>query len=235
MPKKGRPQLDRKTNSSTNVFDVTHDLVICHHAYINLIQCLIVMKSGISITGKATTHDCAEDVGVACYRNVSAGRIKGCENIPGGIDFDCLRGTRSGGADSKKLHVTDPTRVRIISGSWRDQRRDAEAAMVGGFCTSVNILIIEVACFHLHVPGEPDFRRYAFFNGDLSGNVAVDNDLCIGVRKGGAAGVAIHYRFAAGNSRIDEPGWTTFARASCGVGPGPGVANGDADRCVRCR
>src|SRR5947207_1296445 len=117
------------------------------------------MKSGISVTGKATTHDCAEDVGVACYRNVSAWCIKGCENIPRGIDFDCLRNTRSGGADPKKLHVTDPTRVRIISWSWRDQRRDAEAARVGGLGTSVNILIIEVACFHLHVPGEPGFRR----------------------------------------------------------------------------
>ena len=158
------------------------------------------MKSGISVTGIATTHDRAEDVGVTCYRNVSAWRIKGCESIPGGIDFNCLRSTRSGGADPKKLHMTDPTRVRIISWSWRDQRRDAEAARVGGLGTSVNILIIEVACFHLHVPGEPDFRRYAFFNGDLSGNVAVDNDLCIGVRKGGAAGVAILYRFAAGNS-----------------------------------
>src|SRR6267143_1477956 len=134
-------QIDRSTNASTNVFDVTHDLVICHHAYIHLIQCLVVMKSGISVTGKATTHDCAEDVGVTCYRNVSAWRIKGCENIPGGIDFNCLRNTRSGGADPKKLHVTDPTRVRIISRSWRDQRRDAEAARVGGFCTSVNILI----------------------------------------------------------------------------------------------
>src|SRR6266436_5255948 len=158
------------------------------------------MKSGISVTGKATTHYRGEDVGVTRYRNVGAWRIEGCENIPGAIDFNCLRNTRSGRADPKKLHVTDPTRVRIISWSWRDQRRDAEAARVGCFCTSVNILIIEVACFHLHVPGEPDFRRYASFNGDLSGNVAVDNDLCIGVRKGGTAGVAIFYRFVAGNS-----------------------------------
>src|SRR5258707_13501100 len=122
------------------------------------------MKSGISVTGKATTHDCAEDVGVACYRNVSAWRIKGCENIPGRIDLNCLRSTRSGGADPKKLHVTDPARVRIISWSWRDQRRDAEAARVGGFFNSGNILIIEGACFYLHFSGEPDFRRYAPFN-----------------------------------------------------------------------
>src|SRR4029077_10528682 len=145
-------------------------------------------------------HDCAEDVGVAYYRNVSAWRIKGCENIPGGIDFDCLRSTGSGGADPKKLHVTDSTRVRIISWSWRGRRRVAEAARVRDWGAPVNLLIIEVACFHLHFPGEPDFRRYASFNGDPSGNIAVDNDLCVSVRKGGAAGVAILYRFAAGNS-----------------------------------
>src|SRR5438105_10155342 len=200
LERKGRFADRRKTNSSTNVFDVTRNLVIRHHTYLGLIQCLVVMKCGISVTGEATTHDCAKDVGVACYRNISAWRIKGCENIPGGIDFNCLCSTRGGGADPKKLHVTDPTRVRIISRTWRDRRRDAEAARVGGFCSSVNIPIIEVACSHLHVAREPDFRRYASFNGDLSGNVAVDNDLCIGVRKGGAGGVAILYRFSAGNS-----------------------------------
>src|SRR5438477_2947532 len=184
-------------NSSTNVFDVTHDLVICHHAYIDLIKCLIVMKSGISVTRKATTHDCAEDVGVTCYRNVSAGRIKGCENVPGGIDFNCLCSTRGGRADPKKLQVTDPTRVRIVSRCWRDQRRGAEAARVGGLRAPVNISIIEVASFYLHVPGEPDFGRYALLDGDLPGNVAVDNELCIRVGKGGAAGVAILYRYVA--------------------------------------
>src|SRR5258708_31930034 len=108
------------------------------------------MKSGISVTGKATTHDCAEDVGVACYRNVSAWRIKGCENIPGGIDFNCLRNTRSGGADPKKLHVTDPTRVWIISWSWRDWRGHPWGAAAARGCelgTSVNILIFEGRCF----------------------------------------------------------------------------------------
>src|SRR5262249_43385481 len=120
----------------------------------------------------------------------------GCENIPGGIDFDCLRSSGSGAADSKKLHVTDPTGVRIISRSWRD----VEAARVGGWGAPVNILIIEIACSYLHVPGKPDFRRYASFNGDLSGNVAGDNDPWVGVRKGGAVGVAILYRFVAGNS-----------------------------------
>src|SRR5438874_7816793 len=56
----------RKTNSSTNVFDVTRDLVIRHHTYIDLIQGFVVMKSGIPVAGEATAHDRAEDVGVAC-------------------------------------------------------------------------------------------------------------------------------------------------------------------------
>jgi hypothetical protein len=55
-----------KTNSSTNVFDVTGDLVIRHHTYLDLIQGLVVMKSGISVTGEATTHDRAEDIDVTC-------------------------------------------------------------------------------------------------------------------------------------------------------------------------
>ena len=54
--------------------------------------------------------------------------------------------------------------------------------------------------FDAHVPGEPDLRGYALLDGDLPGNVAVDNDLRISVRKGGIAGVTILYRFAAGNS-----------------------------------
>src|SRR5205814_9861355 len=56
----------RKTNSSTNVFDVTRDLVIRHHTYLDLIECLVVMNAGIPVTGEATTHDRAEDVDVAC-------------------------------------------------------------------------------------------------------------------------------------------------------------------------
>jgi len=56
----------RKTNSSTNVFDVTRDLVIRHYTDLDLIECLVVMKCGIPVTGEATTHDGAEDVDVAC-------------------------------------------------------------------------------------------------------------------------------------------------------------------------
>jgi hypothetical protein len=56
----------RKTKSSTNVFDVTRDLVIRHHTDLDLIECLVVMKSGIPVTGEAATHDRAEDVDVAC-------------------------------------------------------------------------------------------------------------------------------------------------------------------------
>ena len=55
-----------KTNSSTNVFDVTGDLVIRHHTYLDLIQGLVVMKSGIPVTGEVTTHDRAEDIDVTC-------------------------------------------------------------------------------------------------------------------------------------------------------------------------
>ncbi len=120
--------------------------------------------------------------------------------FPGRIEFDCLRRAGDGGADPKKLHVTDPTGVRIISQGWRDQRRDADAARIGGLGAPVNILIIEVALFHVHVAGEPDLRGYALLDGDLPGNVAVNDDLRVGVRKGGIAGVAILYRFAAGNS-----------------------------------
>src|SRR2546423_4925464 len=193
-------QIDRSTNASTNVFDVTHHLVICHHANIDLVQCLVVMKSGISVAGEATSHDRAEDVGVTRYRNVGAGRVKRCENVPGRIEFDCLRRAGDGGADPTKLHVTDPTGVRIISRDWRDQRWDTEAARVRDLGAPVNVLIIEVACFHVHVPGEPDLRGYAFFDGDRSGNVAVDDNLRVSVRKGGTAGVAILYRFVPGNS-----------------------------------
>jgi hypothetical protein len=56
----------RKTKSSTNVFDVTRDLVIRHYTDLDLIESLVVMKCGIPVTGEATTHDRAEDVGVAC-------------------------------------------------------------------------------------------------------------------------------------------------------------------------
>src|SRR6266516_7839362 len=56
----------RKTKSSTNVFDVTRNLVIRHHTYLDLIECLVVMKCGIPVTGEATTHNRAEDVDVAC-------------------------------------------------------------------------------------------------------------------------------------------------------------------------
>ena len=158
------------------------------------------MKSGISVTGKATTHDCAEDVGVTCYRNVSAWRIKGCENIPGEIDFNCLRSTGSGGADPAKTPCD-----RLDSGSDHQLelagsppgRRGCQGWRLGYFGQHSDY---RGRLLHLHVSGEPDFRRYASFNGDLSGNVAVDNELCIGVRKGGAAGVAILYRFAAANS-----------------------------------
>src|SRR2546430_4782522 len=76
-------QIERSTNASTNVFDVTYHLVICHHTNIDLIQCLVVMKAGISVAGEATSDDRAEDVGVTCYRNVGAGRVKRCENVPG--------------------------------------------------------------------------------------------------------------------------------------------------------
>src|SRR4029450_5555772 len=58
----GSPQ----TNSLTNVFDVTRDLVIRHHTDLDLIERLVVMKCGIPVTGEATTYDRAEDVGVAC-------------------------------------------------------------------------------------------------------------------------------------------------------------------------
>jgi hypothetical protein len=64
--KAGILRITAKTNSSTDVFDVTRDLVIRHHTYLDLIQCLIVMKSGIPVAGEAATHDRAEDVGVAC-------------------------------------------------------------------------------------------------------------------------------------------------------------------------
>src|SRR5437588_749560 len=127
----GSPQ----TNWSTNVFDVTRDLVIRHHTYIDLIQGFVVMKSGIPVAGEATAHDRAEDVG---------------------------------------------------------------AARVGDLGAPINILIIEVLSFHLHVPGKPDLRGYALFDGDLPGNVAVDNNLCISVRKRGTAGVTILYRHVTG-------------------------------------
>src|SRR5205823_333127 len=114
------------------------------------------------------------------------------------IEFDCLRSTRDGGADPKKLHVAHPTRVRIVSRGWRDQGWDTGAARVGDLGATVNILIIEVLSFHLHVPGEPDLRGYALFDGDLPGNVAVDNNLCISVRERGPAGVTILYRHVTG-------------------------------------
>ena len=74
------------------------------------------------------------------------------------------------------------------------------AARIGGLSAPVNILIIEVVSFDAHAPGEPDLRGYALLDGDLPGNVAVDNDLRISVRKGGIAGVTILYCDAAANS-----------------------------------
>src|ERR1700730_4381514 len=111
-----------QTISSTSVFDVTHDLVIRHHTYIDSIQCFVVMKSGISVTREATTHDRAEDVGVTLYRNVGTGRIEGCENVPGRIDFNRLRSARGRGADPKKLQMANPTRVWITRRGCLDQR-----------------------------------------------------------------------------------------------------------------
>src|SRR5205814_3964644 len=107
-----------KMNSSTNVFDVTRDLVIRHHTYLDLIECLVVMNAGIPVTGEATAHDRAEDVDVACERNVGTGRVKGCENVAGRINLNGLRSTSGRGADPKKLHVAYPTRVRSVSQSW---------------------------------------------------------------------------------------------------------------------
>ncbi len=54
-----------RCGSSADVFDITRDLVIRHHTYLDLIKRFVVMKSSISVTGEATTHDRAEDVDVA--------------------------------------------------------------------------------------------------------------------------------------------------------------------------
>ena len=96
------------------------------------------MKSNISVAGKAATHDGAEDVGVTSYRNVSAGRVKGCENVSRGINFNRLPSTRGRGANPIKLDVTNPAGFGSsagVGGYWRDHPRDAEAARVGGCYT----------------------------------------------------------------------------------------------------
>lgn len=57
-----------RCGSSADVFDVARDLVIRHHAHVDIVQGFVVMKSGIpapaSITGKAATNDRAEEVGI---------------------------------------------------------------------------------------------------------------------------------------------------------------------------
>src|SRR5207249_301061 len=96
-----------------------------------------------SITGEATSDDCAEDIGVTGYCHISAWRVKSCEDIAGRPNVYGLSCAGNGWANTIKLHVTGPTRICIAADAWTCR-------------STINILVVEIVRFHVYVPGKPN-------------------------------------------------------------------------------